>query len=85
MIASAALPRRSDRILQETLAKAAALPLRRRPTLALLLAALLAAFSRKAADQTELATPESVALLKELILVSTPVRPAQLAPQPRWC
>ena len=65
------LRRRSDNILQEAMAKAAALPLQRRPTLALVLAALLAAFSRKAADQTVLATPESVALLKELVVVST--------------
>ena len=61
--------RRSDGILQEALAKAAALPLQQRPTLALVLAALLASFSRQAADQAVLATPEAAMLLKALVLV----------------
>ena len=65
------LLRRSDDILEEVLAKAAKLPLQQRPTLALVLAALLASFSRLAADQTVLATPESAALLKQLIMVNT--------------
>ncbi len=60
---------RSDGILQEALAKALALPLQQRPTLALVLAALLASFSRQAADQAVLAMSESAALLKQLVLV----------------
>ena len=51
------------------LVKAAVLPLAQRPTLALVLAALLASFSRQAADQAVLATPEAAALLDEVILV----------------
>ena len=72
--------RRSDGILQEALAKAAALPLQQRPTLALVLAALLASFSRQAADQAVLAAPESAALLKELVLVRAQTGPAGVPP-----
>ena len=70
----AVMCRRSDGILHEVLVKAAALPLARRPTLALVLAALLASFARQAADQAVLATMQSAALIESIILVRVRIR-----------
>ncbi len=69
--------RRSDGILHEVLVKAAVLPLAQRPTLALVLAALLASFARQAADQAVLASMESAALIEAIILVRVRSRAGQ--------